>query len=94
MAMSGLEPYPRTTLAAETIVGRLVSMKTCSGGCWRDVIRMTGLLTVSPAGSVTGLGRYQFASNSNAKSEAPTHPIYFKIGIAISPYGGSKRRNP
>jgi hypothetical protein len=67
------------------MVGTLVSIKMRSGGGCRDAIRMAGLLIASSAGSVTGLGEYQSAHNRNTTSEEPTHPMYFKIGIAISP---------
>jgi hypothetical protein len=78
-----------------TVVGTLVSMKTRSGGAWRDAIRITGLI-VSLEDSVTCLGKYQSAKNRSATSEAPPQPMYCNIGIAASPFkhSGSKRRNP
>jgi hypothetical protein len=79
-----LEGVSSNNIGGGTIVGTLVSMKTRSGGAWRDVIRMTGLI-VSPEDSVTCLGKYQSAKNRNPTSEAPTHLMYFKIGIAASP---------
>src|SRR6202048_3452223 len=78
-----------------TIVGWLVSMTIRSGGCWFEAIRMTGRLLASGAGSGNDLGRYQSATNSNARSDAPTQAMYRPIGITVSRrcISGSKRRN-
>jgi hypothetical protein len=43
----GLGAVSSNNIDGGTIVGTLVSMKMRSGGGWRDVIRMTGLLIVS-----------------------------------------------
>ena len=67
-----------------TIVGRFVSMTIRSGGCCIEAIRITGLLTSSPAGSAKDCGRNQFARNSNARSDVPTQAMYRPIGITIS----------
>ena len=84
-----------TSAGGGTIVGWLVSITTRSGGCSMDAIRMTGLLIASCAGSGEDLGRYQSATNSNARSDAPTQAMYRPIGITVSRrYSSeSKRRN-
>jgi len=65
-------------------VGRLVSMTTCSGGCRTDAMRMTGKLLASRSGCGDGLGKYQSARNSKARSNVPTQAMYRPIGITIS----------
>ena len=79
-----------------TIVGWLVSMTIRSGGCCMEVIRMTGLMIGSLAGSGKGLGHCQSAKNNSARSAVPTQVVNRRIGITISLAAArdeSKRRN-
>src|ERR1700730_14643620 len=78
-----------------TIVGWLVSMTIRSGGCCIEAIRNTGRVLAAGAGSDKDLGRYQSATNSNARSDAPTQAMYRPIGITVSRrcISESKRRN-
>jgi hypothetical protein len=92
---SGIELAAR--FGGGTIVGRLVSMTTRSGGCCIEDIRMVGLLVSVATGSANDCGSNQFATNSNTSSDAPTQAMYRPIGIAISvPVSPdeSRRRNP
>src|ERR1700736_1465232 len=58
-----------------------------------DAMRMIGLLLASRAGPGGNLGRYQSATNSNARSDVPTQAMYRAIGITISRCANVARAN-
>jgi hypothetical protein len=72
------------TFGGGTIVGRLVSICTRSGGFSTELILMTGLSTPLRTGSETGCGKHQLIPNSKMTSAVPTKPKYFFKGIAVS----------
>jgi hypothetical protein len=78
-----------------TIVGRLVSMTTRSGGCCNEAMRMTGLLVSSAVASINNGGSNQFAASNNTSSDVPTQAMYRPIGMTVSAAqpGASKRPN-
>ena len=78
-----------------TIVGRLVSMTTRSGGRCNEAMRMTGLLVSSAVASISDRGNNQFAASNNASSDVPTQAMYRPIGMTVSADqpGASKRPN-